>query len=48
MFKNIIDYLNPGDCLVLNDTRVLPARLIGTKEGTGGKMEFLASKENRC
>ena len=43
-FKNIIDYLNPGDCLVLNDTRVLPARLLGTKEGTGGKMEFLLLK----
>ncbi|MGH4137466.1 tRNA preQ1(34) S-adenosylmethionine ribosyltransferase-isomerase QueA [Clostridium sp.] len=43
-FKNIIDYLNPGDCLVLNDTRVLPARLLGVKEGTGGKMEFLLLK----
>ncbi|HEY8888755.1 MAG TPA: tRNA preQ1(34) S-adenosylmethionine ribosyltransferase-isomerase QueA [Clostridium sp.] len=43
-FKNIIDYLNPGDCLVLNDTRVLPARLLGIKEGTGGKMEFLLLK----
>ena len=40
-FKNIIDYLNPGDCLVLNDTRVIPARLIGEKEHTGGKIEFL-------
>ncbi|MBU3111349.1 tRNA preQ1(34) S-adenosylmethionine ribosyltransferase-isomerase QueA [Clostridium lacusfryxellense] len=40
-FKNIIEYLNPGDCLVLNDTRVLPARLLGVREGTGGKMEFL-------
>ncbi|MBX4259912.1 tRNA preQ1(34) S-adenosylmethionine ribosyltransferase-isomerase QueA [Clostridium estertheticum] len=43
-FKNVIDYLNPGDCLVLNDTRVLPARLLGVKEGTGGKMEFLLLK----
>jgi S-adenosylmethionine:tRNA ribosyltransferase-isomerase len=43
-FKDIIEYLNPGDCLVLNDTRVLPARLIGTKDGTGGKMEFLLLK----
>jgi len=43
-FKNIIEYLNPGDCLVLNDTRVLPARLLGVKEGTGGKMEFLLLK----
>jgi S-adenosylmethionine:tRNA ribosyltransferase-isomerase len=43
-FKDIIDYLNPGDCLVLNDTRVLPARLLGMKEGTEGKMEFLLLK----
>ncbi|MFT5871252.1 MAG: S-adenosylmethionine:tRNA ribosyltransferase-isomerase [Clostridium sp.] len=43
-FKDIIEYLNPGDCLVLNDTRVLPARLLGTKGGTGGKMEFLLLK----
>ncbi len=43
-FKDIIEYLNPGDCLVLNDTRVLPARLIGTKDGTGGRMEFLLLK----
>ncbi|NFA60883.1 tRNA preQ1(34) S-adenosylmethionine ribosyltransferase-isomerase QueA [Clostridium sporogenes] len=44
IFKNILDYLNPNDCLVLNDTRVLPARLIGAKEETGGKMEFLLLK----
>jgi S-adenosylmethionine:tRNA ribosyltransferase-isomerase len=43
-FKDIIAYLNRGDCLVLNDTRVLPARLIGVKEETGGKMEFLLLK----
>jgi S-adenosylmethionine:tRNA ribosyltransferase-isomerase len=43
-FKDILDYLEPGDCLVLNDTRVLPARLIGTKENSGGKMEFLLLK----
>ena len=41
VFKDIIDYLNEGDCLVLNDTRVMPARLYGAKEGSGGKMEFL-------
>ncbi|MEG0308403.1 MAG: tRNA preQ1(34) S-adenosylmethionine ribosyltransferase-isomerase QueA [Clostridium sp.] len=41
IFRNIIEYLNPGDCLVLNDTRVMPARLFGAKEGSGGKMEFL-------
>jgi S-adenosylmethionine:tRNA ribosyltransferase-isomerase len=44
VFKDIIDYLNPGDCLVLNDTRVMPARLYGAKEGSGGKMEFLLLK----
>ncbi|MBV4418251.1 tRNA preQ1(34) S-adenosylmethionine ribosyltransferase-isomerase QueA [Clostridium tyrobutyricum] len=44
VFRDIIDYLNPGDCLVLNDTRVLPARLIGSKEETGGKMEILLLK----
>lgn len=43
-FYNIIDFLNPGDCLVLNDTRVLPARLIGKREDTGGKIEFLLLK----
>lgn len=40
-FKSVIDYLNPGDCLVLNDTRVIPARLYGEKVGSGGKIEFL-------
>lgn len=40
-FTDIVNYLNPGDCLVLNDTRVIPARLHGIKEGTGGKIEFL-------
>lgn len=44
IFKDIVDYLNPGDCLVLNDTRVIPARLIGEKEDTHGKMEFLLLK----
>ncbi|MCC9295928.1 tRNA preQ1(34) S-adenosylmethionine ribosyltransferase-isomerase QueA [Clostridium sp. WLY-B-L2] len=46
VFRDIIGYLNPGDCLVLNDTRVLPARLIGKKEGSGGKMEILLLKRN--
>jgi len=41
IFKDIIGYLEEGDCLVLNDTRVMPARLYGSKEGSGGKMEFL-------
>lgn len=40
-FKDIIEYLNPGDCLVINDTKVIPARLLGKREDTGGKMEFL-------
>lgn len=40
-FKDIIDYFEEGDTLVLNDTRVLPARLHGIKEETGAKMEFL-------
>lgn len=44
IFRDIIDYLQEGDCLVLNDTRVIPARLIGEKEKTGGKIEFLLLK----
>ena len=44
IFKDVIDYLNPGDCLVLNNTRVIPARLIGEKVDTGGKIEFLLLK----
>lgn len=44
IFKDIITYLEPGDCLVLNDTRVIPARLIGAREDTGGRMEFLLLK----
>jgi len=44
VFKNIIQYLKEGDCLVLNDTRVMPARLIGEKAGSGGKIEFLLLK----
>ena len=46
IFKNVIEYLNPGDCLVLNDTRVIPARLIGEKVDTGGKIEFLLLKRH--
>lgn len=41
IFRDIVEYLNPGDALVINETRVLPARLIGHREGTGGAMEFL-------
>ena len=40
-FKDIIDYLQPGDCLVRNNTKVIPARLYGTKEETGANVEFL-------
>ncbi len=44
VFRNIIDYLRPGDCLVLNNTRVLPARLLGVKEDTGAAVEVLLLK----
>lgn len=43
-FFDIKDYLNAGDCLVMNNTRVIPARLYGSKEGSGGKIEFLLLK----
>ena len=44
-FKNIINYLNKGDVLVLNNTRVIPARIIGTKEKTGAVIELLMLKD---
>jgi S-adenosylmethionine:tRNA ribosyltransferase-isomerase len=47
VFKEVVDYLNPGDCLVINNTRVLPARLIGSKEGTGAKIEVLLLKRKQ-
>jgi S-adenosylmethionine:tRNA ribosyltransferase-isomerase len=40
-FPDLLEYLKAGDALVLNDTRVIPARILGQKEGTGGKIEFL-------
>ena len=43
-FYDILDYLDPGDCLVLNDSRVIPARLYGIKEGTGAHIELLLIK----
>jgi S-adenosylmethionine:tRNA ribosyltransferase-isomerase len=43
-FSNIINYLNPGDCLVVNNTKVIPARLYGAKIGTGAKIELLLLK----
>lgn len=47
-FTDIREYLKPGDCLVINDTKVIPARLIGSREGTGAKIELLLleRKEN--
>ncbi|MCR5345892.1 MAG: tRNA preQ1(34) S-adenosylmethionine ribosyltransferase-isomerase QueA [Lachnospiraceae bacterium] len=50
VFKDIIDYLNPGDCLVLNNTKVIPARLYGIKEGMEKPVEILLlkRKENDC
>lgn len=44
LFMDIVNYLDEGDCLVLNNTRVIPARLLGEKEGTGGKIEFVLLK----
>ncbi len=44
IFKEVIDYLNPGDCLVVNNTKVIPARLFGSKEGTEAKIEILLLK----
>lgn len=50
IFKNITNYLKRGDCLVINDTKVIPARLFGVKEETGAKIEvlLLKRKENDC
>ena len=45
-FHHIVDYLRPGDCLVINDTKVIPARLIGQREETGGKVEVLLLKRH--
>lgn len=45
-FSDIVDYLNPGDCLVINDTKVIPARLIGVKEETGASIEVLLLKRH--
>ncbi len=43
-FRHVLDYLNPGDCLVINDTRVIPARLYGSKVGTNAGIEILLLK----
>lgn len=45
-FANLIDYLKPGDCLIMNDTRVLPARIFGTRRDTGSVVEFVLLKEH--
>lgn len=44
IFRNILDYLNEGDCLVINNTKVIPARLMGVREGTGASIEVLLLK----
>ncbi len=44
VFRDIVDFLNPGDCLVINNTKVLPARLMGEKIGTGAGIEILLLK----
>ena len=44
VFRDIADYLKPGDCLVLNNTKVIPARLLGEREGTGAHVEVLLLK----
>lgn len=45
VFVDIVKFLNKGDCLVLNNTRVIPARLLGKREDTGGKIEFVLLKK---
>ena len=47
IFKDIIDYLEPNDCLVINDTKVIPARLIGKRVGTGATIEVLLLKRKQ-
>ena len=44
-FYDLIDYLNEGDCLIVNDSRVIPARIYGTKDDTGAKVEFLLLRQ---
>ena len=44
-FYDILDYLDEGDCLIVNDSRVIPARIYGVKEDTGAKIEFLLLKQ---
>ena len=44
IFREVTEYLREGDCLVINDTKVIPARLIGSREGTNAKIEILLLK----
>ena len=46
LFKDILDYIRPGDLFVVNETRVIPARLLGHKRGTGGAAEIFLLREN--
>lgn len=48
IFKEIVEYLKPGDCLVLNNTKVIPARLLGEREGTGAHVEVLLLKRREA
>ncbi|MCM1091079.1 MAG: tRNA preQ1(34) S-adenosylmethionine ribosyltransferase-isomerase QueA [Muribaculum sp.] len=48
VFREIADYLKPGDCLVLNNTKVIPARLLGEREGTGAHVEVLLLKRREA
>ena len=43
-FRDILQYLEPGDAMILNDTKVIPARLLGQREGTGAAVEILLLK----
>ena len=44
-FRNILEFLSPNDCLVINNTRVIPARLLGKKMDTGGTIEIFLLKD---
>ena len=46
IFRDITEYLNPGDCLVINDTKVIPARLYGVRKGTGA--EYITGADSSC
>ena len=48
VFNEVINYLQPGDCLVLNNTKVIPARLLGVKEETGAAVEILLLKRKEA